>query len=189
MKTVMLGGQLCRRYKVPYRSSNVVAANTVDAQAAYEAVFSIWALMHSGVNLVKHTFGWMEGGLHASYAKMVIDADLLNMVATFQRPVTTSPDDLALEAIGNVEPSGHYFSDAHTQARYSTEFYSPMVSDWRNWETWTEAGAPIAGDRAVEVARTILGEFEPPSIDDAIRAELRDYVDRRVAEGGVATDF
>ena len=61
MKTVMLGGQLCRRYRVPYRSSNVVAANTVDAQAAYEAVFSIWALMHSGVNLVKHTFGWMEG--------------------------------------------------------------------------------------------------------------------------------
>ena len=39
MKAVLAGGQLCRKYGIPYRTSNVNAANTVDAQAAYESVF------------------------------------------------------------------------------------------------------------------------------------------------------
>jgi trimethylamine--corrinoid protein Co-methyltransferase len=42
MKAQLVGGQLARRYKLPYRTSNTCAANTVDAQAAYESVFSIW---------------------------------------------------------------------------------------------------------------------------------------------------
>jgi len=32
----LLGGQLARRYGLPYRSSNTNAANTLDAQAAYD---------------------------------------------------------------------------------------------------------------------------------------------------------
>ena len=44
MKTVIIGGQLARRYGLPYRTSNVNAANTVDAQAAYESVFSLWGV-------------------------------------------------------------------------------------------------------------------------------------------------
>ena len=38
VRTAMIGGQLARRYNLPYRSSNVCAANAVDAQAAYESV-------------------------------------------------------------------------------------------------------------------------------------------------------
>ncbi len=37
MRTAMIGGQFARRYGVPYRSSNVNAANALDAQAAYES--------------------------------------------------------------------------------------------------------------------------------------------------------
>ncbi len=188
-RAATITGQLCRRYGLPYRSSNVSASNNVDAQAGYESTWALWGAVTGGADLVFHAAGWMEGGLHASYAKMVMDADLLNMVSTYLRPVDTDPDALALEAITAVGPSGHFFGEPHTQARYATEFYSPMVSDWRNWETWTEGGAPIAGDRAAKVAGEILADFEAPPIDDAIAAELRDYVDRRIAEGGVATDF
>ena len=44
MKAVIAGGQLARRYKVPYRTSNTNASNTLDAQAAYESALSLWAL-------------------------------------------------------------------------------------------------------------------------------------------------
>ena len=43
-----------RRYGIPYRTSNVCAANTVDAQAAYESVFSLWGAVNSGGHLLKH---------------------------------------------------------------------------------------------------------------------------------------
>ena len=36
MKAAIVGGQLARRYRLPYRTSGTCAANAVDAQAAYE---------------------------------------------------------------------------------------------------------------------------------------------------------
>ncbi|MEP1124236.1 MAG: trimethylamine methyltransferase family protein [Ilumatobacter sp.] len=188
-KACLVGGQLARRYGVPYRSSAVSASNSVDAQAGYETVWALWGAIMGGANFVMHGAGWMEGGLHAGYDKMVVDADLLHMVSAFLEPLDTSDDALAVDAIAGVGPAGHFFGEAHTQARYQTEFYGPMVSDWRNWETWTDAGRPDARTRANTIARSILAEYEAPPIDDAIRSELRDFVDRRVSEGGVDTDF
>ena len=189
MKACLLGGQLARRYGVPYRSSNTNAANTVDAQAAYESVFSLWGAIMGGVNLLMHGAGWMEGGLQASFEKMVLDADLLAMVAEFLRPVKVDPEELALDAMREVGPGGHFFGCAHTQARYRTAFFAPMISDWRNYETWREAGSPTAYDTANRLYRQRLASFQEPPIDPAIREELEAFVARRKAEGGVPTDF
>ena len=79
----------------PYRSSNVSAANALDAQAAYESVFSLWGAVMGGVNLLMHGAGWMEGGLHASFEKMILDAELLGMVEAFLDPIVVDEDTLA----------------------------------------------------------------------------------------------
>ncbi len=189
MKAAMLGGQLARRYGLPYRSSNVCAANAVDAQAGYESTFALWGALMGGANIVFHGAGWMEGGLHASPEKMVLDADLLQMAAAFLEPLAVDDDALAVDAIAEVGPGGHHFGTSHTQDRYRDAFYRPMISDWRNFETWDEAGRPTSLDHAERVARELLGSYEPPPIADEVAAELDDFVDRRIAEGGVETDF
>ena len=189
MKSALLGGQLARRYRVPYRSSNANAANTVDAQAAYESVFSLWGAIMGGTNLLMHGAGWMEGGLHASFEKMVLDADLLGMVAEFLRPVVVNEAELALDAIREVGPGGHFFGAAHTMARYRGAFYAPMISDWRNYESWTEAGQPTAYDAANRLYKSTLDSYQAPPMDPAALEELTAFVARRKEEGGVPTDF
>jgi trimethylamine--corrinoid protein Co-methyltransferase len=189
MRTAMVGGQLARRYGVPYRSSNVSAANAVDAQAAYESVFSLWGAIMGGVNLLMHGAGWMEGGLHAGYEKMIIDAELLGMVEAFLDPVVVDEDTLALDAMREVGPGGHFFGAAHTQSRFRTAFHKPMISDWRNYETWQEAGSPEAPAKANSIWKELLNAYEAPPFDEARREELLAFVDRRKAEGGVPTDF
>ena len=189
MRTAMLGGQLARRYQVPYRSSNVCAANAVDAQAGYESVLSLWGAIMGGTNFLMHGAGWMEGGLHASFAKLVVDADLLGMIEAFLEPIVVDDDTLAVEAIREVGPGGHFFGVGHTQERFRTAFHRPMVSDWRNYESWEEAGSPEAVSRATQLARDFLSAYEPPPMDSAVREELDDFVARRVADGGVPTDF
>ncbi len=189
MQSAMLGGQLARRYGFPYRSSNVNAANAVDAQAAYESVFALWGAVMGGANLVFHGAGWLEGGLRASFEKMVIDADLLQMVAKFLQPLVVDDATLALDAIAEVGPGGHFFGTQHTQDRYRSAFFAPMISDWRNFETWEEAGSPTADQKAAALVPTLLDEYQKPPMDDAILAELTEFVARRVSEGGVATDF
>ncbi|GGH29205.1 methyltransferase [Alsobacter metallidurans] len=189
MKAALIGGQLARRYGLPYRSSNANAANTLDAQAAYESVFSLWGAIMGGANLLMHGAGWMEGGLHASFEKMVLDADLLDMVANFLRPVQVDAEELALSAMREVGPGGHFFGCAHTQSRYRTAFFAPMISDWRNYESWEEAGAPTAYDTANRLYKQRLAAHEPPPMDPAIRDELEAFVARRKAEGGAPTDY
>ena len=185
----MVGGQLARRYNLPYRSSNVCAANALDMQAAYESVFSLWGAIMGGVNLLMHGAGWMEGGLHAGYEKMILDAELLGMVAAFLDPVVVDEETLAFDAMREVGPGGHFFGAAHTQSRFRTAFHKPMISDWRNYETWQEAGSPEAAGKANRIFKELLAAYEPPPIDPAVAEELAAFVARRKAEGGVPTDY
>ena len=189
MQTAMITGQLARRYRVPYRSSGVNAANALDAQAAYESVFSLWGAVMGGAHMVLHAVGWMEGGLRASFEKMILDADLCGMVQTFMDPIDFSDGGLALDAVRDVGPGGHYFGTAHTLERYRTAFYKPILSDWRNYESWEEAGKPEAKEKMIELVDVFLSSYEEPPMDDSVRAELQAFVERRKEEGGVETDF
>lgn len=189
MKAALVGGQLARRYGIPYRSSNANAANVPDAQAAWESVFSLWGAVMGGVHILKHACGWMEGGLCASFEKMVMDADTIQMLAEFLTPLVVDDDTLALEAMRDVGPGGHFFGTAHTQARFKTAFFSPMVSDWRNYESWQEAGSPDALTRSAELSNRLIAEWEAPPMDPAIREELDAFVARRIEQGGAPTDF
>ena len=189
IKSAMLGGQMARRYNLPYRSSNVNAANAVDAQAGYESAFSLWGAIMGGANIVFHGAGWLEGGLRASFEKMVLDVDLLQMMQTFLSPLVVNEAELALEAIADVGPGGHFFGTQHTQDRYKDAFYSPLISDWRNFESWEEAGSPTADQKAAELVPTFLAECVQPVMPEHVHDELDEFVARRVAEGGVATDF
>jgi trimethylamine---corrinoid protein Co-methyltransferase len=189
MKTAIVGGQLARRLGVPYRSSNTNAANSLDAQAAYESVFSLWGAIMGGVNFLMHGAGWMEGGLQASFAKMALDADLLAMVADFLRPLRVDESELALEAMREVGPGGHFFGAEHTQSRYRTAFFPPMISDWRNFESWREAGSPTAEDTAERIVAARLRDYAPPPFEPERREALEAFVQRRKAEGGAPTDF
>ncbi len=189
VKTAIIGGQLARRYRVPYRSSNVCSANAVDAQAAYESVFALWGAVTGGVNMLLHGAGWMEGGLHAGFEKLMLDADLLHMVSTMLDPFVVDASTLALEAIAEVGPGGHFFGTAHTRERFRTAFYRPMISDLRNFESWDEAGRPEAALKANRLWKAFLAEYTPPAMDGAIRAELDDFVARRVRERGVPVDY
>ncbi|HEX5014688.1 MAG TPA: trimethylamine methyltransferase family protein [Candidatus Limnocylindrales bacterium] len=189
MRTALIGGQLARRYNVPYRSSNVSAANAVDAQAAYESVFSLWGAVMGGVNMLMHGSGWMEGGLHAGFEKAILDAELLGMVEAFLEPVAVDDDSLAISAMEEVGPGGHFFGAQHTQSRYKTAFHKPMLSDWRNYESWQEAGSPEAPAKANRVWKALLAAYEPPAMDPARREELDAFLARRVEEGGVPTDY
>lgn len=172
-------GQLARFYKLPYRASNSSASNAVDAQAAYESEMSIWSSVMAHANLVYHGAGWMEGGLTASFEKIVLDVEMLQMMAETIQPFAIEPEDIALDAIASVPPGGHFFGAAHTLERYQTAFYRPMLSDWRSYENWQAAGAKDATQRATAIWQQALERYEQPPLDPAIGEALEAHVAKR----------
>jgi trimethylamine--corrinoid protein Co-methyltransferase len=183
-KAALVSGQLARRVDLPYRSSAPNASNAVDGQAMYETMISLFGAVLGGCNMLIHAAGWLEGGLTASKEKFVLDVEVLQMLAETFAPVVVEDAEIGLDAIAETPPGGHFFGGEHTLQRYRTAFYEPLVSDWSNFGQWTEAGARDATQRANDVWKRVLAEFEPPVLDDAIAAELEEFVARRTGEGG-----
>lgn len=184
LQAAQASGQLARRLGVPFRSSNVNAANSPDAQAAYESCLSLWGAISGQAHLIKHAAGWLHGGLTASLEKLIIDAEILQMVAASLEPFEVNRETLALDAIREVGPGGHFFGSAHTMERYETAFYAPLVSNWDNHETWLESGSVSTDQRANQIWKQMLREYEQPPIDPGIDEALQDYVARRKIEIG-----
>lgn len=183
-KANVIAGQLARRYGLPYRTSNANASNAVDLQAAYETSMATWGAVMGGANLIYHAAGWLEGGLTASYEKLILDVEILQNMVEFLRPLKWDADELGFDAIRDVPAGGHFFGAPHTMERYEHAFYQPMLSDWRGYENWELAGAKEAGQRATDLWQQALAEYEEPAMDLAIREELQAYVAKRREEIG-----
>ena len=175
----LAGGQLARYYNLPHRTSACNASNTVDVQAAYETQMALWGSVMGHGNLIYHTAGWLEGGLVASYEKVIADCEMLQHMTQMLQPIKIDLEEIGLEAMQEVGPGGHFFGCDHTMARYKTAFYQPFLSDWQNHESWEAAGAKDATQRATEIWPRILEEFEAPPLDPAIKEELTAYVAKR----------
>jgi len=180
-KAAQASGQLARRYGLPFRSSCVTSSNIVDAQSTYESAMSLWGAITGGANIIVHAAGWLEGGLTASFEKLIVDAEMLQMMAEYLQPIEVTEDTLALDAIAEAGPGGHFFGVEHTMGRYQTAFYQPFLSDRRNFESWQEAGAEDTQRRANRIWKTLLQNYQQPPLDSAIDEALADYVDRRKA--------
>jgi trimethylamine--corrinoid protein Co-methyltransferase len=120
-----------------------------------------------------------------------MDCEVLQMIQRYFEEATfaTTEEDIALDAIREVGAGGHYFGCQHTQDRYSTAFYAPFVSDWRNFEAWESDGAVWTPERAHRIYKAILAEFEAPEMNGDHQEELRRFVAKRKQEGGAPTDF
>ena len=189
IRAMQISGQLARRYGLPWRGSVASAANYPDGQAVWESMASLNAVSSGHCNMVYHAAGWLEGGLCASFEKLVMDCEMLQQMIYLNRDLDLSDDALGFDAIKEVGPGSHFFGSEHTQRRFKDAFYAPFLSDWRNYESWQEAGGLTTEARANGIMKAILDEFTPPPIDQARHDELLDYVNRRKAEGGVPTDF
>jgi trimethylamine---corrinoid protein Co-methyltransferase len=59
-----------------------------------------------------------------------------------------------------------------------------LLSSTANYERWLKLGGKDATARAAEIAAKKLDEYTRPPLDDAIQAELADFVARRRTELG-----
>ncbi len=111
-KANIASGQLARRYGLPYRTTPGSASNAADAQGAYETMMALWGAVLGHGNLIYHAAGWQEGGLTASYEKLILDVEMIQHMMEFLTPIAVDEGELALDALARVPTGGHFFGDA-----------------------------------------------------------------------------
>ncbi len=184
--SLLCTGQLARHYGLPWRAGGggLTSSQTVDAQAAYDALNTMLPAFLAGANLVMHAAGWLESGLVSCFEKFIVDIELLRVLREEFTPLRVDEESLAFDAHVEVGQGGHFLGCAHTLERFRTCFYRPLLSSTANFERWQRDGGRDATARASEIFARTLETYEPPPLDETVRAELADYVDRRRAELG-----
>ena len=178
-------GQIARYFNLPFRTGGGLTSSQVpDAQAGYEALMTLLPTFLSGANWVMHSAGWLEGGLVASYEKFIVDVELLQMLRAEFTPLEITEESLAFGAHEEVGHGGHFLGAAHTMDNFRTCFYRTTLSSSDNYERWMRNGGVDTAARAGNIYKRKLEEYQAPPLDDAIRAELEEYVTRRRAELG-----
>lgn len=183
---LLCSGQLARHYGLPWRSGggSLTSSPLPDAQAAYEGMNTMLSALLAGANLILHVAGWLEGGLVADFEKFMVDVEMLRILREQFQPLEVDDASLAYEAHAEVGHGGHFLGAVHTLERFRECFYRPIVSTTANFERWTRDGALDAPARAGVLVEKVLAEYEPPPMDDSVRSELQEYVDRRRTELG-----
>ncbi|NNE87344.1 MAG: trimethylamine methyltransferase family protein [Silicimonas sp.] len=177
-------GQLVRRLGLPYRSAGSFCGSKLpDAQAAYETANSLNMGLLSGVNFMLHAAGWLEGGLVTSIEKFVMDADQLGAMHRLAQGIDVSTDALALDAVTEVGPGGHFLGCAHTQANFQTAFWRSDLLDYKPFEQWSEEGARDTVALAATRVEKLLADYQQPALDPAKAEALAGYVaEKKAAE-------
>jgi trimethylamine---corrinoid protein Co-methyltransferase len=174
---------LARRLGVPFRSGgSLTASKLADAQAAYESAATLQPTVLAGVHFVLHAAGWLEGGLSIGYEKFILDCDQLGMMSTFVKGMDLSDNGRAIDALLEHTPGNHFLGTAHTLANFETAFYRSDTSDNSSFEQWTEDGALDSVQRANKIWKQQLANYEAPPLDDAIEAELQEFMTKRKLE-------
>jgi len=89
---------------------------------------------------------------------------------------------LAFDVLADVGPGGLFLGHDHTLERFRTDvFMSPLFRS-QAYPTWQKQGAREADEIATDEWKKLLDSYGDPGIDDAIDAELRDFVERRTRE-------
>jgi trimethylamine--corrinoid protein Co-methyltransferase len=183
---IFASAQMARHYKVPFRGGGALTSSKgPDAQAAYESMMCMWPTILGGVHFVLHAAGWLESALLASYEKFIIDVEALRMFEwMLQKGLPVDDEGMAMDALREVGPGGHFLGSEHTLRNYRTGFYRPWISSTENYDRWNRMGAKTADVVAADRWKKVLAEYPDPGIDAGIDEQLREFIAKRRLEIG-----
>ncbi|RME81487.1 MAG: trimethylamine methyltransferase [Caldilineae bacterium] len=167
-----------------WQTGGCTDSKTLDEQAALEGALSVFFSALSAGDLC-HDVGYTESGLTGSIFQTAMMDEAIGYSRRITRGIEVNDDTLAVEAIHNVGPNGHYLREPHTHRYYKTEFWYPNLCDRHNFEEWDMMGRTRMRDRVIARVRDILATHRPapikPETEETIQRVLEE-AEARVAE-------
>jgi len=174
-------GQLARHYGLASRGGGALTdSSTMDAQAGYESMFSLYTTINSGIDFVLHAAGIISSYLAFSYEKFIMDDELCGMLKHYFRGMEVSPETLAVDVIKNVGHDGHYLGESHTIERCRSEFWLPDLGDRSGLEAWWGGDQENTTARCTKRWEELLDNYMEPTLDDSVGKQIQEYLKKEL---------
>lgn len=148
-----------------------------DEQAAVEATFSSLFSMLSGANLV-HDVGYLESGKTGALEVIVMVDEIIGYIKRIAQGIEVNEETLAIDAIEEVGPGGHFLTHSHTLRNFRKELWQPDLSDRQTWSKWVEGGKKRMEDRTREKTQLILKTHTPAPLSSQAEEKIQEVINR-----------
>ena len=179
-------GQLARRvFGLPHRTSNVTGSGRSSTRRRpTRSEMSIWGAVLGGASLLYQGAGWLEGGLTASFEKLILDAELLQQMAdgppAARRSMTTRSVSTRSPRSGRAATSLARRTRSPATRPRSTSRSSATGGTSRPGSRTARRPRPSA---PTPIWKQLLAEYVPPPLDPG-RAKRRWTSSSRGGSGG-----
>ena len=124
-----------------------------------------------GCNIMHDVF-YMEFGLTGSLELLVISNEVIGRTRRLLKGIDTDKESLGVESIMRVGPGGNFLGDDHT-AKHFRENWLPDLSDFNNYENWTESGSKTKVERARDRIKNILETHQSKPVSEDVREQIK----------------
>jgi trimethylamine--corrinoid protein Co-methyltransferase len=165
------GAQLAAYHDLPSAAWMSTESMAADEQAAYEKMTTGLMQALGGVNII-WGIGQLESQRTMSLEQMVIDNEIAGVCLRASKPIATDDDSLAYDLIAEMGYEPDYLGHEHTLSRFRSALFETELGfvGWR--ESWQNAGAKTAIERAHDRVVDILAADPTPHVDEDTLREL-----------------
>jgi trimethylamine--corrinoid protein Co-methyltransferase len=118
--------------------------------------------------------GLLHGSLIWSYAQMLMDCEIFDIIQKMMAGIVINTETLALDTIRSVGPGGNFLTQKHT-LKHMRELWVPKYMDRRPYNIWEEK-RDGAQEWATAEARRIISTHHPEPLPQAISDELQQII-------------
>jgi len=148
-----------------------------DGQATFEAGLLTFLSAFSGANL-NHDVGYLDFGRTGSLDMVVMCDEIIDQIQRMKRGITVNDDMLALDAIRQVGPNGHFLTHEHTLKHLRSTQWRPKLLYRIGHDKWEKSGAPSLLDRARKRLLEIVENHQPVAIPKEKAQAIQGLVDQ-----------
>jgi trimethylamine--corrinoid protein Co-methyltransferase len=150
-------------------------SQVVDAQAGMEATQITFLAMQAGSNLA-HDVGYLDFGLTGSLEQMVIVDEFISMNRRLLEGFDVRRDTLAVDAVAEVGPGGHYMTSDHTYRYMRDVQWRPTILNRYGRERWEAEGSLDLAAKARLKAKRLLETHEVGPLPAGLEAEADELI-------------
>ncbi len=171
-------GELAHHYGFSILCGGIVtSAKTPGPQACYEKMSSGLPQFYAGCDMVAG-LGLLDDVTMLSYEQMVIDNEMVKIMARLAAGVTVDDDHMAVDLIKKVGPGGSFLGERHTMQWLNKEHFMTDITDRRTGETWEADGRKSVIDRARAKVEKILKEHVVQQVPPEVAKDFESIVKR-----------
>jgi trimethylamine--corrinoid protein Co-methyltransferase len=151
-------------------------SKVLDQQCGVEVAYSLMFHTLSGANII-HDLGFMDAGLQFSFQLLAMCNEHIGFLRAATAGVPVTDDDLALDVVEELGPTGSYLEHEHTLKNFRRAYHSKLV-DKRIYSQWLDRGATTMEQRAAAWVDQLLESHEPEPLPADVQRDVKQIVER-----------